>query len=309
MNITLRQVEAFLAVARTLSFSRAAEQVHLSQPALSATIQRLEDEVGARLFDRDTRSVSLSIVGKEFVHIATDLLDHAGQSLHQIRDIVAGKRGRLVIAAVPAVAARLLPAILVRFKADHPQIELRIHDALANVCLEMVRTGEADVALAPTGAGADDLDQRLLYRAPVVVLCATQHPLASAPTVDWSDVIASDLIVRSYDSSLRQLLEAQYLQHGKVLSPAFEVEHIGTVVGLIKAGLGIGVLPAQILHAINMDGLVCRHFDAKPRPHWAISISTARNRASAPTVEPFVRMCVEYVERYRLEEDFPAGGG
>lgn len=299
MNITLRQVEAFLAVARTLSFSRAAEQVHLSQPALSATIQRLEEEVGARLFDRDTRSVSLSVVGTQFVHIATDLLDHAGQSLAQIRGIVAGTRGRLAIAVAPAVAASVLPAILVRFKAEFPLIELRIHDALTNVCLEMVRRGEADVALAPTRPGGDDLEQRLLYRAPLVVLCADKHPLAHAPRLDWCNVIASDLIVRSSDSSLRQLLDGQYLQHGKVLSPAFEVEHIGTLVGLIKAGLGIAVLPAPILQAVNMNGLICRNFDTMPMPYWAISISTPRTRASAPATELFVRLCMEHVKHER----------
>lgn len=293
MNITLKQIEAFLAVAHTLSFSQAAEQVHLSQPALSANIRRLEELVGARLFDRDTRTVSLSVVGKEFMSVATGLVDHVDHGMARIRDIVAGKHGHLSIAVAPSVAAGVLPDILVRYKANYPLINLSIHDALSNICMEMVRSGAADVALMPERTDADDLVQRRLFQDPLVVLCATSHPLAQRRNLEWADIIPYDLIVRSYDSSVRQQIDAQYLRHGAVLQPAFQVEHIGTVIGLIVAGLGISVLPSSIMHAINMAGMVCCRFNAATTPYWTICASTPTNRSSASTVEPFVRLCLE----------------
>lgn len=293
MNITLKQIEAFLAVARTLSFSQAAEQVHLSQPALSANIRRLEEIVGTRLFDRDTRTVSLSVMGREFMPIATGLIDSIDHGMTRIRDILAGKQGRLNIAVAPSVAAGVLPDLLVRYIADYPQIDLRIHDVMSNVCVDMLRSGAVDVALMPMRNDIDDLLPRLMFRDPLVVLCAASHPLASRRNLEWTDIIPCKLIVRSTDSSVRQLLDAQYLLHGAVLRPAFEVEHVGTALGLIVAGLGIGILPSSVMRSINMDGLVCCRFNEQSTPYWTICACTPSTRSSPPTVEPFVRLCLD----------------
>lgn len=295
MNITFKQVEAFLAVARTLSFSQAAEIVHLSQPALSANIQRLEETIGARLFDRDTRTVTLSVVGREFADIATGLKDHVEQGLTRMQDIVAGKQGHLNIAVAPSVAASCLPNILIRYKAAYPNIKLRIHDQLSNICAEMVRSGMADIALMPERSDAEDLAQQVLFRDPLVVLCASTHSLAKKGSLQWSDIIACDLIVRSNDSSVRQLLDAHYLQHGAMLRPAYEVNHVGTALGLIAAGLGIGVVPSSLLNAVNMDGMTCCHFKKGLTPYWVICISTPRTRSASPAAESFVRMCLDHL--------------
>ncbi|MES2186626.1 MAG: LysR family transcriptional regulator [Pseudomonadota bacterium] len=293
MHITLKQVEAFLAVARTLSFSEGAVQAHLSQPALSASIGRLEEIVGGRLFDRDTRSVSLSALGAEFVHIAAGIVDGIDHGMARMQDILAGKQGRLNIAVAPSVAAGVLPDILARYIADYPQIELRIHDVMSNACVDMVRSGAADVALMPLRSDAEDLQQRLLFRDPLVVLCATGHALAGRRNLEWQDIISSRLIVRSTDSSVRQLLDAQYLRHGAVLKPAFEVQHAGTVLGLIVAGLGIGVLPSSVMHTVNMQGLVRCDFSAQSIHHWSICVCTPNKRSNPPAVAPFVQLCFE----------------
>lgn len=292
MNITLKQIEAFLAVASTLSFSHAAEQVHLSQPALSANIRRLEEIVGTRLFDRDTRTVSLSVVGREFMPIAIGLIDGIDRGMTRIRDILAGKQGRLNIAVAPSVAAGLLPDLLVRYIVDYPEIDLRIHDVMSNVCVDMLRSGAADVALMPMRSDIDDLLPQLMFRDPLVVLCAAGHPLARRRNLEWTDIIPCKLIVRSSDSSVRQLLDAQYLLHGAVLRPAFEVAHVGTALGLIVAGLGIGILPSSVMRTINMDGLVCCRFSKQSTPYWTICACTPSTRSSPPTVEPFVRLCL-----------------
>ncbi|MBO9354905.1 LysR family transcriptional regulator [Bordetella petrii] len=294
MSITFKQVEAFLAVARTLSFSQAAELVHLSQPALSANIRRLEEALGARLFDRDTRTVTLSAVGREFQDIAAGLHDHVEQGLARMQEIVAGKHGQLNIATAPSVAASSLPDILMRYKAVYPGIQIRIYDELSNTCAEMVRSGMADIALMPQRTDADDLAQQVVFRDPLVVLCAVDHPLAARSNVGWADIIESDLVVRSHDSSVRQLIDAKYLQHGAILRPAYEVNHVLTALGLIAAGLGIGVMPSSILSSVNMAGMTCRHFDPARTPYWTICLTRPKTRSSPPAVESFVRMCLEH---------------
>jgi DNA-binding transcriptional LysR family regulator len=294
MTITFKQLEAFLAVARTRSFSQAAELVHLSQPALSANIRRLEETLGARLFDRDTRTVALSVIGRDFVDIAEGMKDHVELGLGRMQEIVAGKRGQLNIAVAPSVAANALPRILTRYKAAHPGIQLRIHDDLANTCVERVRSGMADVALMPERADAEDLIQQILFRDPLVILCAADHPLAGEGDIGWPHIIDSDLVVRSNDSSVRQLIGAQYLQHGAILRPAYEVNHVLTQLGLIVAGLGIGIVPSSLLNSVNREGMVCRRFGEAVTPYWTICASVPRARSSSPTALAFIRMCCEH---------------
>lgn len=132
MTITLKQIEAFLAVAEGGSFSAAADRVHLSQPALSAAIQRLEAEVGARLFDRDTRTVALSSVGRQFLTVATTIADSVTAGMARMQDFLDGRRGSLGIAVAPAVAAGVLPRVLARFTAAHPDVRLRIVDVMSD---------------------------------------------------------------------------------------------------------------------------------------------------------------------------------
>lgn len=297
MSLTFKQVEAFLALAQTLSFSRAAEMIHLSQPALSANIQRLEETIGARLFDRDTRTVTLTAAGKEFADIATGLKNHAEKGLAHMRDFAVGKRGHLNIAVAPLVAASSLPHVLVNYRNAHPNIKLRIYDELSNICAEMVRSGMAEVAIMPERSQDSDLTQQVLFRDPLIVLCAPDHPLAKSGGVQWSDIIACDLIVRGSDSSVRQLVEAHYLKHGVMLQPAYEVNHIGTSLSMIAAGLGIGVVPASLTNTVNMAGLTYRYFKKGMESHWVICVSTSNTRSSSPAAQLFVDICLQHFTR------------
>ena len=293
MSITLKQIEAFLAVARTLSFTEAAALVHLSQPALSATVQRLEEEIGARLFDRDTRAVALSAVGREFVDVANGLMTHMEHGVTRMRDIIAGKQGHLNIAAAPSVAAGVLPSMLARYRATHPHIEVHIHDVLSNVCAEMVLSGSADIALMPKRDSEPDLMQEVLFQDPLIVLCAAEHPLAQKEAVQWDDIFPHQLVVRGHESSVRQLLEAQYLRHGVAMHPAFQVNHVGTALGLIAAGLGIGVVPASLVKTVNMQGMATCRFDSDSATYWTICVTLPKFRSSPPTAQAFLRLCLE----------------
>jgi DNA-binding transcriptional LysR family regulator len=299
MNITFKQIDAFLAVARTSSFSKAARLVHLSQPALSTTIRRLEEAIGARLFDRSTRAVSLSPVGEEFLAIATGLLENMETGLARIQSFVAGKRGRLVVAVAPSVATGFVPRVILEFVRAYPEVDVRLHDVLADVCIDMVRSGAADIALTPKRLDAPDLEQVDLFRDHLVLLCASHHPLAKRRTVNWADISAYDHIAKNGHSSVRQLVDAEYERQGSQLRPAFEVDHLGTMIGLIAEGLGIGILPFSLLHAIKMEGLAWRLFTPANAPFRTICAVSLRDRSAPPTVPPFVELCLRQAARKR----------
>lgn len=302
MNITLKQVDAFLAVARTSNFSKAARLVHLSQPALSASIRRLEEAVGARLFDRSTRSVSLSPAGREFLTIATGLLANVDVGLERIQSFVAGKRGRLVAAVAPSVASGFAPRVILDFVRTYPDVEIKLCDVLADVCIDMIRSGAADIALTPKRLDANDLDQVDLFRDQLVVLCSQHHPLAKRRTVHWTDISSYDHIAKNGNSSVRQLVNAEYERQGVMLRPVFEVEHLGTMLGLIAEGLGIGILPISLLHAIKLEGLAWRAFTPSNAPFRTICAVTLRARSAPPTVAPFIDLCLRHSATRRRTE-------
>lgn len=302
MNVSLKQIEAFLALASTLSFHQAATLVHLSQPALSSNIRRLEEAVGARLFDRDTRSVSLTAVGVEFLEFASGLQQQVDRGCARIQDFVLGKQGALVVAVAPSLASGFVPEVIVRFTTAYPNVKLTLHDVLADVSIDMVRSGVADLALTPQRVDAQDLQHDELFRDHLVLLCTSDHPLAAKRHINWNDVIAFDQIVKTNGSSVRQLIDAQYIRHGVPLRPAFEVEQVSTMLGLIAAGLGIGVLPFSVIETVNMKGLVCRRFSKAASSYRTICAVRLRGRSAPPTVEPFVQLCREKAEADRPRE-------
>lgn len=288
MNVTLKQIDAFLALADTLSFSGAAKVVHVTQPALSASIRKLEESIGARLFDRSTRNVTLTPVGREFLGIATELLGDLNTGLARVQRFVAGKRGSLVLAVAPSVATGFLPKVIRLFCHAHPDVEVKIHDVLADDCVEMVRAGSADLALTPKRPGAGDLRQVDLFRDQLIVLCSQAHAFAKQKSVRWDDIRSYEHIAKSRSSSVRKLVDAEYDRQGETFRPAYEVDQLGTMVGLVAEGMGIGILPLSVLRTVNMQGLVWRRFSADKAPFRVICAVTSAASSPNPLVEPFV---------------------
>ena len=290
LKITFRQVEIFLALASTLSFSEAARISHLSQPALSAAVKRLEETLGARLFERTTRHVSLTAVGTEFRRLAEQLAGNVEQAQLRIREYAAGKRGRLVVAAGPSIAASFLPAVMGEFTRLCPEVELRLHDELSDICLEMVRTGKADLALTPKLADGGTLASEELFRDYLVAIFPGKHPLAARRTLKWSDLRAFPQVAVNNRSQLRQTLNEQIQQLGESFVPAYEVAQVPTMLGLISEGLGIGVLSEGLLARMNLDGLAYRRISSASA-YRRICASVPAATPPAPILSAFLEVC------------------
>ena len=258
-DLSTRQLRAFLALAEHRSFTRAAQASHLSQPAFSALIRALEDTVGARLFDRDTRSVQLTPEGRLFERSARRLLDDMGSAMGDLADHVERRKGRVRVAALPSLAAGWLPAVFAEFMQAWPGIRIDLDDALSDACIALVRSGQADFALAASGAGeaaASDLRGQRLCADRFHLVCRTDHPLAHEPRLSAKKLAPWPFIQMARNSSVRQALDAAL--HPLRLNTQFEVEHLATVTGLVEAGLGISVVPALTLFHFRRDGVVTR---------------------------------------------------
>jgi LysR family carnitine catabolism transcriptional activator len=292
MNISFRQLELFLALARTLSFSLAAKECNVSQSALSASIKKLEILLGATLFDRHTRKVTLTAVGQEFLSLGKLLNENMQNSQTRIREFIDGKRGKLVIAAVPSIAASYGPRMVAKFATLYPHIEVRLIDALSDQCLNMIRMGSADVALAPGLLGITEFQERKLFEDELVAVFPEKHALAHKPILSWVDVSPHPQVAVNATGHLRQTIEESFRRHGVIFQPAFEVAQVGTMLGLIREGLGIGVLSKTFMDSFDLQKLSFRPIDS-PSAYRTICCITASKKAHSPAVDAFIASCLE----------------
>lgn len=256
MNVSTRQLRAFMALAAERNFTRAAAASHLSQPAFSALIRQLEESLGVRLFERSTRHVELSAEGAEFELAARRVLAEFDAALSGMRERAARERGRVSIALLPSLAADWLPAVLAGFRAEYPGIELEVADVLSEPCIERVRSGRADFALAATRAETPELRAELFCSDDFHLVCPAGHPLAKQRDPRPRDLAPWPFIHLSRTSSVRQYIDAA--THPQPLPSVLEVDQLATVAGMVRAGLGISVVPALTLYQFRSPDLAIR---------------------------------------------------
>jgi DNA-binding transcriptional LysR family regulator len=261
MNLSSRDLRAVIVLIEERNFTRAAERVHLSQSSFSALIQGVEQSLGARLFDRTTRNVTLTPEGRLFEDSARRVLADFDGMVENFRDHAQRRRGRVAIAALPSLAAGWLPGVFAEFRARHPGIELALLDQLSEQCLALVRSGQADFALATAGDKDADLATEAFCADGFHLVCRKDHPLAKQAEIRLRDLAAWPFVHLSRNSSVRQHLEAAF--HPTPMQTVLEVEHLATVTGMVAAGLGITVVPALTLFHFERPDLVVRSLEMR----------------------------------------------
>ena len=293
INWNPRELDVFLTLAQTLSFRRTAEQVHLSQPAVSSLIGRLEDALGVRLFDRTTRSVQLTGPGQVFVEQARLLRDQSDAAVQAVRNVADLQVGQVVLAALPSLAATVVPAAFARFAAQFPAIKLQVVDTLSGPAFDLVRAGQVEFALTAANPAYADLDYTPLASDGFVLLI----PLAAGTEpLRWAEVVDLAHISMPLPASVRQYADAALLSHRIRFSPRYEVEHLATINAMVAAGLGVAALPELAAAVAPQAGLVQRRLvePDMPRP---IGLVTRRGRSLSPASAAMVELLREEVRR------------
>ena len=260
LNVSTRQIKAFVALAELRNFTRAAQHCHLSQSAFSTLIRTLEEAISIRLFDRDTRKVELTAEGRLFVEGASRLLDDFRNALLDLGEHAARRRGRVSLAALPSLAAGWLPPVLADFRRQHPGIELDVADALSESCVERVRSGQADFSLAAVRATAPELRTDPFCTDRFHLVCNREHRLARRRRVTLAELAGEPFIHLARNSSVRQHVEAAI--RPAQLNRVMELEQLSTVAGMVRAGLGITVVPTLTLFYFADAALVTRPLKA-----------------------------------------------
>ncbi|MGE5096193.1 MAG: LysR family transcriptional regulator [Betaproteobacteria bacterium] len=302
MTVNLRQLQAFSRVAREASFTRAATALHLSQPALTVQIRALEGALGTKLFDRNTREVRLTALGGAILPAVERLLRDLQALGEATRELAAGNRGVVHVAALPSIASSLLPQAIARLAQSHPGIVVRLRDTLAQGVLALVQSEEVDLGLGVFGAADASLDFSPLLVDRLEAVLPRGHALARKAQVTLKELAAHPLVMMETQTSVRALLEREMLAAKLASRPAYEVTYMSTAVGLVNAGLGIALLPTSALELQRPDierrpirgaslgreiGIVTRH-GRTLSPAAAVLVDTLRavTRGFSPNAAP-----------------------
>jgi DNA-binding transcriptional LysR family regulator len=287
VSLSLRQLSAFVAIARLGSFTRAATQLHLSQPALTVQIRELEAALGVRVLDRSTRAVSLTPMGRELLPTLERVLADLATVVVNSRELAERSRGIVRIAALPSISATLLPDIIAKFRRRFPGITVHLRDCVATTVATLVRAGEVDLGISSLARTDAAIRVTPFMSDRMEVLMPATHPLQRARTVALKEVVRHPLILMDTASSVRMVLERAFEAAGLVVSPAYEAAYIATAVGMVKAGLGITILPSSAVDHRAMTGLKARAI-ADGALQRDIGVLEKVGRSRTPAAESFI---------------------
>ncbi|AXS42216.1 LysR family transcriptional regulator [Breoghania sp. L-A4] len=284
----LNDLRTFSALARGAGYRAVADDVGMSASALSRSISRLEDRLGTRLFDRDTRNVSLTPQGEMLLRLAERVLNTAATASLEFDAYLAARRGRVTIAGLPSVTAGLLPPLVARFMEVHPDVDLQIKDALSDSVIRAVEQGEADLGFT---AGAVDPSDRISFRTVLtdrfLAIGAPGGALAEERSYTWEELVNLPFVAMATGTSVRALTDAACSQEGLPLRPRFEVAHLATAGAFVSQGLGVTALPTLTLPVLGAGKLIYRPL-LKPQLVRRVGVIWRTGHALSPAARAFL---------------------
>jgi DNA-binding transcriptional LysR family regulator len=299
MNVTVRQLRAFVALAQLQGFTRAAARLHLTQSAVSLLVRQLESQLDIRLVERTTRSVELTDAGRALLPSAERMLGDLQHALEGMKELVAREKGRVVLAAPLLLSSAFLPKALAAFRARHPSITVLLNDSLPQQVLPNVRNRSADLGLGTFAEGEPDLDRVVLFRDLLVAVVPNDHPAARKRRLAWADLAGTPLIFLTRDSVFRSLTETGLQVAGVHVEPAIEVSYVGTALGLAQEGLGIAIVPGYARALVNPAKAAWKPL-TRPQVDRDVSIVRLAQRPPTPAAAALTGFLVGYARQQRV---------
>lgn len=285
-----RHIRYFQAVAEHLSFTKAAAALHVSQPALSQLVKQLEEELGARLFDRTGRTTRLTDAGEaylQFVRRAAQELREATRAIHDVSDL---SRGALRLAVTPTFTTYLVGPLVEAFHARYPNITLNVREISQENIEEMLLAGELDVGIAFGGGHSPDIDATPLLDETLALVVNTRHPLANVQSVGLQTLNAESLVLLSKEFATREQIDSYCRKHGIHPRVLMEADALGAVIEIVRRTPLSTLLPAKT--ALAQDNLVAITLEPERLTRTAV-LMRRRDAYQSFAARAFTELAVE----------------
>ncbi len=287
MNVTLRQLRAFLAVARTGSFTLAAESLYITQSALSGLIKELEQGMGTRLVDRSTRRVCLTEAGSRLHPQLEAQLQDLDEMLQQVVDPVLQQSGIVRVAASQLLASTLTPELIAGFQAQYPMSRVRLVDTPVEGVMARVFAGEVELGIGPERDPNSDISSTRLFDGPFMAVFPPGHALAGIKPLRWADLQGHPVITLQGQFTERLLQDLRAADPALGFTPATEVAYMSTALSMVKAGLGVALCIPYAGSLVELYGLRMSRLDG-PEVQRSFEVFTRRGRSLSPAARNFL---------------------
>jgi len=296
-RITIRQCEAFVVVADTLSFVGAGERLGLTSSAVSQLVAELEGIVGFRLFDRSTRRVALSSAGRDFLGSAQAVLRHVQFAETSAADLRNRAAGIVRVGAPLVLASYALPGAARAFRKVAPKVAIHIRDVPVELMVERVSSGDLDLAVGPDRPLDTSVVRGSIFSSPWVLWCAPEHPLAARKSVRWDQLRHVALVAAGRDHEVSVAQMRRNLPDGSAIVPMEVVDNITTALGIAAEGMAATLAPAYVGVVARPLGLTMRRVTG-PETIRHVSLYRPSRKAIPPSAEAFSEFLVEWMKRW-----------
>ncbi|WP_447949607.1 LysR family transcriptional regulator [Microbacterium aurum] len=286
MNTSIDQLGVVTAVAEASSFSGAARRLHMTQPAVSRTVHLVETAVGALLFSRTTRTVELTADGIEFVAVASSIISEFDAGLGRFEALQRTSRGVLTVAALPVLASGLLAPIAAEFLSTRPDVELRLVTGSARNVLEMLRTGNADLAVTELPTDTSQISAVSLGVDPMCAVMRSDHELADRTVASWAELGDHRFIALSEGTSVRRLTDQGFAASGSTIQPVVTVDATMVAIEMISRGMGITAFPLSTRPVAGSRELMFIPIE-EPRVFRELAVLTPRSPSPSSLTRAF----------------------
>ncbi|MGO3929843.1 LysR family transcriptional regulator [Rhodopseudomonas pseudopalustris] len=241
--MNLRQIRAFLLVAKYRSFTRAADELGLTQAAVSLMIREFEAGIGMPVFARSTRSIHITPVGQGLQPELERILSDLDKVFSAVSASISIRKGNVRVASLSSIAVRLLPSTIARCRQQHPAISISIRDDTSAKVLEQVKSAAADFGISTNDAPSTEIDFTPLFSEKFSVVCSRAHPFAKLHSIGWGKLCETPYIGMTEETGIGRLIGQIEQRQSRNLNTVIQVSQLSTVLGQLEENLGVALLP------------------------------------------------------------------
>lgn len=282
MNISIRQLRAFVTLAQCSSFAEACELLHISQPALSVAIKKMEQTAGGSLFSRSTRRVELSPEGRNFLPSARRLLADWDQAFDDLGRAFRLQQGKVSVAVMPSFAMNQFPEALVAFRARYPGINITVEDVVMELVVDAVREGQVDLGITFEPEQLDGVEFTPLFTDRFIAVVAGNSNLARKRKLDWTTLARQPFIAMNRGSWSRGATDRAMREAGVAPEHLLEANQLATIGRMVSLDLGVSVVPALCRGQMESLGIACKPISDPPIERQVGTFTRKRHALSQP---------------------------